>query len=142
MNRILPAVLLLCAACSDSTTASPTGDTGGTPDPAYFGSYDTNFGGQFSVDAMDLVDGGATYAVLSFDDTRVIAQNDSTNEFNPDLYSAFDFATDGNLWFVCQAAFSAESAEAAEQAAPSDATDPATGGCGGMFSWTELTATP
>jgi hypothetical protein len=70
----------------------------------------------------------------------VVAQNDSTHGWAPDLWSRFDWTWDfdGNLW-LCQTAFDAADEAAALATPASDASDPAIGGCGGMFPWTNLT---
>ena len=107
-------------------------------EPGYFGSFDTNFGATFAVDAERVDDGfGGTYTVLSFDDARVVAQNDSSNAFFPDLFSAFDFAEVNSSWYYCQIEFEAATEEAAESATPGDSTAVDTDGCAG-FPWTRL----
>jgi hypothetical protein len=69
----------------------------------------------------------------------LIAQNASTNDYNPDLWSRFDWTTyQGSLWF-CQTSYDAATEAAALAAArPNDADPTAQGSCG-TFAWSPLT---
>ena len=70
-----------------------------------------------------------------------VAQNDADNEWNPELWSKFQWARANGSLFYCQVAYDAADEASASAAPLADASDPATGGCGG-FAWTELTPTP
>jgi hypothetical protein len=78
--------------------------------------------------------------ISSYDNaSRVaIAQNDTANDYNPDLWSRFDWYDDGTSLWYCQTAYDAASEADAEATPAATTTDPATTGCGG-FSWTNLT---
>ena len=65
----------------------------------------------------------------------IIAQNDASNAYNPDLWSRFDWEYVADKLWYCQTAYAAESEEAALATEAADATNPAEEGCGG-FSWT------
>lgn len=77
-----------------------------------------------------------------FDNTTkmMVAQNDTTNAFNPNLWSRFDWTEVDGVRYFCHTAFDAASVEDAANALAPDATDPVTGGCGG-YPWTPLTTT-
>jgi hypothetical protein len=82
----------------------------------------------------------STYAITSFDSTGnfLIAQNDSGNEFNADLWSRLDWTYVGNALYVCQSAYDAATEQDAIDTVAADANDPATEGCGGEFPWSLL----
>ncbi len=72
----------------------------------------------------------------------LIAQNDSANPYNPDLWSRFDWtwnldATNGWELYICQTTYDAASEQAALDTARADDSNLATG-CGG-FGWSKLT---
>ncbi len=106
------------------------------------GSYTDSWGGTHEISATDWVQGDSSFRLTTYnnDANFVIAQNASTNAWNPDLWSRFDWHEDGDgrLWY-CQTAYDAASETDAVGTPPADATDPATSGCAG-FSWTELIA--
>ena len=64
----------------------------------------------------------------------IVAQNDEYNEYNPLLWSKFEWTwdADGELYY-CQSAYDAATEEDAFAAEGADATD-LSGGCGG-FGW-------
>ncbi len=70
----------------------------------------------------------------------LVAQNDAQNDFNPGLWSKFQWTYDGDdaLWF-CQVVFDAPTQADAEASPDADPSDPGAGGCG-MFPWSPLTA--
>lgn len=80
------------------------------------------------------------FAVVSFDaDSMVlIAENDADNMFAAGKFSRFDWTQVDDRLFFCQSAFDKETADEAADSPSADPTDPTTGGCGGMFPWTEL----
>jgi len=77
-----------------------------------------------------------------FDNTTkmAVAQNDTANGFNPNLWSRFDWTEVDGVKYFCHTTFDAGSMEDAANAFAPDATDPLTGGCGG-YPWTPLTTT-
>jgi hypothetical protein len=82
--------------------------------------------------------GDSVFHVLEVvnDESWLVAENDSDNEFNPGLYSRFEWTeAEGSLYY-CQSVFAAQSAEDASTEPPADAED-LDAGCGG-FSWTAL----
>jgi hypothetical protein len=132
--------VLVCAGCEDAgDDTSPTNDV-----LAIAGSYTDQWGVDHTIDEVSWVQvapyGSSSYAVLSFDNAirSVIAQNASTNAYDADLFSRFDWVEGmhGDLFF-CQTAWAAASEDAAEATPRSDDTDPETTGCGG-FPWTNL----
>ena len=104
------------------------------------GSYTDNWGGTHVITAFSWTNDASLYKLSQHDnDTHVlVAQNDSANEWNADLWSRFDWTTDaeGGLWY-CQTAYDAADEATALGTAAADATDPANSGCNG-FSWTQL----
>ncbi len=122
------------------------GGSGGAPVAstlAIAGVYDDDFGGGHEIDESVWLQGVSgsvsSFAVTQFDnDNRVlIAQNDDNNDFNPGLWSRFDWTRfDGALYF-CQSLFDGASEADAVAATPADATDPTSTGCGG-FGWSQL----
>jgi hypothetical protein len=143
--------LSLVVACGDSDSAdsdnqSPTtgtdttDDTVATPeDLTLAGSYVDNWGTEHTIDNDLWLQGSSAFQIISYNNATgtIIAQNDSENEYNPDLWSRFDWATvDGQLWY-CQTAYAAETEEAARATPEADASAPAEAGCGG-FGWTQL----
>ncbi len=153
LDNALFTALIALAACNGPTTADDTGDehhtgdTGETADDiALVGTWSDGFGGTHTITNTTWDEAGDGYtnafAITQYDnDTHfAIAQNASTNGFNPDLYSRFDWASDGATGFYyCQSTFDAATEADALAATPADATDPSTTGCGGTFPWTHLT---
>jgi len=85
--------------------------------------------------------GDSTFNITRFSnhDEYLIAQNDASNDYNPELWSRFDWVVDGGeLWF-CQSTYDAPTELDALETARADDTDPSTGGCG-EFAWSRLTA--
>ncbi len=72
----------------------------------------------------------------SNDEEFLVAQNDSSNAWNPDLWSRFDWTWSQEDLYFCQTEFGAESEEAAVTAAGADRSD-LEAGCGG-FAWSRL----
>jgi hypothetical protein len=68
----------------------------------------------------------------------LIAQNDAMNDFNPNLWSKFQWTYAGDALWFCQIVFDAASQLDAESGPDADPSDPGAGGCG-MFPWSELT---
>ncbi len=153
MRATLLCVIVWMGCDEEPGTLTTPNDSGDLPadtdvlegeDLSIAGSYTDEFGVDHTIDELEWVQvsayGTLSFAVLSFDNAgqALIAQNGSSNAFNPDLYSHFDWVegTDGDL-FYCQTAFDAATEEAAENTPRADDSDPANAGCGG-FAWTNL----
>jgi hypothetical protein len=139
MTTLTIAALTMTFGCSDSDTAPEDGT--GEAEPEIVGSYVDSFMGTHEVTADTWTMAGmGVFHIETWnnDADYLVAQNDTMNEFNPDLWSRMDWTeADGQLYF-CQSVFDAETAEAAEMAEGADASD-LTAGCAG-FEWTQLTA--
>lgn len=139
-----------------SQDAGTTADAGTTPDaavspdapsiepPSIVGAYDTNFGGfvrvtETGADFSWYADGDVVWTTWSNEEQYLIGQNASTDPFNPDRFSRFDFAEVDGILYWCQTAFDAADEAAALSTPRADDSDPATMGCGGAFAWTALT---
>ena len=130
------------------TETEATSDTDTTPvDPVEIaGLYVDGFGADHDIsnDAWVISFEGSepsTFHVAWYDNEidRLVAQNDAANEFNPSLWSLFEWTfTDGgtSLWY-CQTVFDAATQSDAEDAPAADKSDPKGGGCGG-FPWSPL----
>jgi hypothetical protein len=109
------------------------------------GRYSDGFGGHQVITGSSWTSasdfGGAVYHIASYSNREhwIVARNDQTNDFNPCLWSRFDWTEQGGVLYYCQTAFAADSEEAARAVPASDASDPATKGCGGSFPWSVLT---
>jgi hypothetical protein len=104
------------------------------------GDWTDEWGSMHTISDTQWQQDADVYALTSFDNDLAFAvgQNGPDNAFNPDLWSRFDWAWVGTDLFYCQTSFDAASEADAESTARPDDTDPATGGCGGMFPWTKL----
>ena len=106
------------------------------------GVWDDGYGGTYDITSEMITNWGAIFHITQYsnEDLYIIAQNDENNEYNPSLWSRFDWTidADSNL-YLCQTAYDAATEEAALGTEAADATDPANSGCGG-FSWSSLTA--
>ncbi|MBO4712171.1 hypothetical protein J5681_09715 [bacterium] len=129
---------------TDADTDTDTDADTGTEEPLeIIGSYLDDWGTFHVISeadwSMESSYGKSVYHISQYDNEQdfVIAQNDKDNEYNPELWSRFDYTEkDGDLYY-CQTAFDAESEEAALATAAADKTDPATSGCGD-YPWTKL----
>jgi hypothetical protein len=113
--------------------------------PRVVGSYADDWGTNHDVTSASWsqsTDGSApslfTLLELSNRDGYLLAQNSAGNEFNPQMYSRFDWfeGEEGELYF-CQSVFAAETLDAARSAEPANADD-LDEGCSG-FAWSMLT---
>jgi hypothetical protein len=106
------------------------------------GEWDDSWGTHHSISEwswlMSSEWGNGEYQVTQYDNLGqwIVAQNSPDDPWNPDLWSRFDWAYDGNQLYYCQTAYNAATEEDALNTPASDSSDLA-GGCGG-FSWTEL----
>ena len=78
---------------SNNTGTDTTDDTVTTPeDLTLAGSYVDNWGTEHTIDNDLWIQGSSAFQIISYDNETgtIIAQNDSANEYNPDLWSRFD----------------------------------------------------
>ncbi len=96
--------------------------------------------GSHTVHAWKWTSASSSFHITQYSNTEsyALAQNDALNEWNPELWSRFDWTwdTEGALYY-CQSAYAAETEEEAIAAA-ADNQD-LVAGCSG-FSWSKLTA--
>jgi hypothetical protein len=72
-------------------------------------------------------------------DMYAIAKNGADNEYNPNLFSRFDWIwTEAGLYY-CQSAYDSADADVANAVERPDDSNPGQWGCGGAFAWTLLT---
>ncbi len=134
-----------------STSPTPgTGATDSTGEAALeiAGSWFEDFGDGTGIthnideDSWDQLSdfGDSLFAIDSYDNPGrwVVALGDANNEFNPNLYSKFNWAwdDDSDVLYYCTAVFDAQTVEAAQAAPDADSADLMTG-CGG-FPWSRL----
>ena len=145
---LLASVLVIFAACGDTTENEDSTDAGETSSTLTIaGSYTDAFGGEHTLtnDSYTQVYAGSapmTFNIESVDndDKFFVAQNDADNEYNPGQFSRFDWVFVADALYVCQAIYDAADAAAAEGTARPDDSDPGVSGCGGAYPWTALTA--
>ena len=89
-------------------------------DPTIKGVYLDNFGGLQSVSATYWNSSDAVFDVCSVDNTRkrIIALNDSRNQYNPGKYSRFEWTTFGNRLWYCQSVYDAPTANVPQTPPP------------------------
>jgi hypothetical protein len=109
---------------------------------AIAGSYVDNWDGHHMISSVAWTGGGSAYHIAAFDNAErwIVAQNDQRNEFNPCLWSRFDWTEADGVLYYCLSAYNAESQAAALATPAADSSDPATKGCGALpgFPWTSL----
>ncbi len=119
-------------------------DTAALPgDLEIAGTYVSDFDEQIEITNTSWVSqavwGTSSYTVTQYDneDDFLVAQNSSDDDFNPELWSRFEWTIQGTVYY-CQTLYAAETeAEAVAAGNLADKTDLAAG-CAG-FSWTGLT---
>ena len=136
----LGAVLALpsCADDDDDTT----GDTEVIVPDELFGLWESNFGGNEGFSDTEFYGTGYGSFIRYVDPASrlLVTQNRPDDMFSPDKFSKVFWTApaDGSIYY-CTADFGLDSLQdALDSTATADATNPATGGCGG-FSWTKLT---
>ena len=105
---------------------------------AIIGDYTDDFGGTHTVTETTWTMGFGVFNITQFDNDGqwLIAQNDSENEFSPDLWSRFDWTEDGADLYFCQTTFDSATEQDAVDAPAADSAD-LDAGCGG-FAWSQL----
>lgn len=126
------------AACADEGAGPPADAL------AIVGDWVDDFMGMHAITADSWTQtsefGTFVYAIASWDNGAgtLVAQDEGDS-----TWAKFQWvADDADGVYYCQTAFGETCRADAEAAADADATDPAVGGCGGMFPWTHLTPPP
>jgi hypothetical protein len=103
------------------------------------GSYVDEWDGAHEIGLQTWSTMGSVFHISQYSnlDDFLVAQNDPANEYNPDLWSRFDWTWDGADLYYCQIAYDAASEVAALAADGADRADLATG-CND-FAWSKLT---
>jgi hypothetical protein len=144
MRNIRTIAVLFCllsvAGQSSSAQDAATACSVNSTDPAIKGTYVDDFGGPQGVSAAYWESLGSVFEICSVDNTRkrIIAQNDSRNQYNPGKFSRFEWTNFRNRLWYCQSVYDAQTAAAADAAPPADSSNPVDGGCGGQFPWSTL----
>ncbi len=133
---------------NDPDPDTDTNDTGEETDPdteevedplAIIGNYEDNWGGFQSITNTLWSSDSFSFDISQYNNElhTIIAQNSENNEYNPELWSKFQWTYDfHNNLFYCQVAFEAATEDDAIATEPANPEDLGTG-CGG-FSWTML----
>jgi hypothetical protein len=102
------------------------------------GVYQDDFGSSHRVSDEVWVSGDSRFDVVDFSNRErfIVAENDDDNEYNPGLFSRFEWTYDGDDLFYCQSVYDAESEADARSADRADADDLANGCIG--FGWSQL----
>ena len=104
------------------------------------GTWVSNFGGTEPIDAETWGD----LTVIEFDNCNNVAitQNADDAEFSPGAYNRIVWTEpEAGSFYYCWVDFGLESAaDARASKKTADASAPETGGCGGNFPWTQLSA--
>ena len=128
-------------------------NNGNTQTIEIIGEYNDSFGGMLIITPSQWIgvnDDGmgnaieSAAALITFDNdlNYAVTQSPPDDAFTPNLFAknVWTASADDGSFFYCTAAFGLESADAARDAeGMADDTDPATGGCGGAFPWTQVT---
>lgn len=111
------------------------------------GTYTTDFGSSVTVSNVEWKDettfGDVTYTSLftiTYYDNRetyLVAQNNTDNSYNPELWSRFDWTVSVDTIYYCQSVYDAASEAVAKAAGDVSDPDNLDGGCGG-FPWSQL----
>ena len=159
MNKsVLPLLAATLAACPPPINADPVetepvesepietepveSEPTGLPDDAMplVGEWVDHWEGHHAISNEGWSMGESQFHLTAVDATEgwAVAQNDTDNVWNPDLWSRFDWTeADHNGWWFCQTAFDADTEDEALATAAADPSDPSSAGCGG-FAWTRL----
>jgi len=117
--------------------------------PSIDGFYKDNFNG-FQLVGKKIWISGGNFGELLFHYCKTIntqnylvAQNDASNNYNPNKYSRFEWIVLGDDAWYCQQVFSADTEVGAEdfnKYPKADSSDPEKIGCGkdGQFPWTKM----
>ena len=116
-----------------------SGGQGGSAGLAITGHYTDDFGGTHVITEDTWTQFGV-FEITRFSNEEgwIVARNSAENEYNPCLWSRFDFVFFGSELYFCQGTYDAVSEAEALAAQPADASDPTVGGCGN-YPWSRLT---
>jgi hypothetical protein len=121
-------------------TVEETGDTDEVEEElAIIGEYDDSWGGYQIITEGLWTSGSFSFEISQYSNEEhvVIAQNSADNEYNPSLWSKFQWTYDlQESLFYCQISFDSATEDDAISIAPANPTD-LEAGCGG-FGWTML----
>lgn len=140
--------LILFTACSETdpendsdTDTDVIADTDtDTDDIEILGAYSDQWGTDHTVDSQVWTMGDSIFLITAFsnEDNYAIAQNDSGNLYDPELWSRFDWIENSDGLWYCQTAYNAASEEEALDTPAAEPSEPNNSGCG-SFAWTNLT---
>ena len=132
----------------DPSTGGTAGQTTGSSSSGgsaleIIGTYDDNFDGSHDI-SMDawVYDSGfgiTTTTILDFDNAQMWVAGEDADATG--TFYRFDWAYADDVLYYCWTVFDATSLPDAIDAPRANDSDPATGGCGGMFAWTQMTPT-
>jgi hypothetical protein len=114
----------------------------GTSEIDVVGSYTDTYGTSHAITEdtwTQNTDGGVSvFHITQYSNAEryLVAKGDSANEYNPSLWSRFDWIKKGDKLYYCQSTYDASTEAEAVKAKPADSSD-LDKGCGG-FSWSEL----
>jgi hypothetical protein len=147
---VITSILTLAlAACDDGpSTDEETGteagtetgsetETGDEMSLAIVGTYTDDFADTHMISETEWINSAGSFAISQYSNEEMwlVAQNAEANEFNPGLWSRFDWAWDGEQLYYCQSVYDGPTIDDA-LAGSADASDLMTG-CG-MFAWSQL----
>jgi hypothetical protein len=127
---------------SSEASTEPAGEPATEPqdDVSIIGIWDDGYGGTYDITSETITNWGSVYAITQYSnsDMYIIAQNDANNEYNPSLWSRFDWTMDVyNNFYLCQTAYDAVSEEDALNTPAADSSNPTIDGCG-EFAWSSI----
>lgn len=122
----------------DSATDDTSTDTNDPTGIEIAGAWSDSFGGTHVINNLSWTSGSSVFVFADYDNDAdyAIAQNGADNEYNPELWSRFDWTSDGEDLYYCQFAYNAASQAEAEAATGANRSD-INSGCNG-FAWTGL----
>ncbi len=140
--KLLYALLVTLVANTATTASAQDAGECRSPgvEPSIAGVYVDNYGylqvvtEDFWISHFSLV-----FELCSVDNgkRRLIARNHSRNEFNPGMFSRFEWTRFKNRLWYCQIVFDAKTPQEAASKPPADTSDPERRGCA-TFPWSSL----
>ena len=116
-----------------------SGGHGGAAGLVITGHYTDDYGGTHVITEDTWTQFGV-FEITRFSNEEgwVVARNSAKNEYNPCLWSRFDFVFFQSELYFCQGTYDAVSEAEALAASSADGSDPTKGGCG-SYPWSRLT---
>jgi hypothetical protein len=139
-KKTLFAMFITLALASACDKEQEEGDDGASDGLEIAGSWVDNYMQMHEISdarwATTSMDFSFAYTIDHFDNEAEFLVGQDEGDMT---WGKFEWTNDaeGSLWY-CQTAFGESTPAAAEAAAAADRTDPAVGGCGGMFPWSRL----